>query len=1073
MVPVHVRLRRLLAALVLALLCEAAECRRPAVSMMAVVLASCWLRVSASDAVGPQHEAPQGPWVREKPLAGRHLQMAIEDMLHDDYVHTHYTFNLERANMKRQGLGEFWLKFDPQTDLPHIRMKGAAHSPRFGDGEITIVIDPKNQVLHALFALGELHEAECVTYPFPRSGSLNHKNTRRFERMVWRKDQVVEWMKKDDSLVGKADKLLSVHWTKKSVLEFDLVNGGRTVQGVRFRKGGRTTKYVQFQDLPDSAVGGLFEPPAPNCRMQEEVPNSLAHLELTPPHRQSSALNDLLLVLSGHPQTGGKWPRLFLVFSALAVPGDVAVMIEDPVPPNPGKVGAVAFDYTSAVISRGVKHHSEGSIWMNPSERAFRLRGEAKKTKVGPLFMDLIAQAGVKDAKLYANVNLTVQEEQQCVMYPYPVESLNASQELKTISAQGLSFYAIDELNGEDCGIFVAPLARGHWVHIWVDMESDNPDAILRSEMHVAGKVIRSTEIRNWRTNQRIQEELQPAPEWHCSSNPAAGQLAHLGLSNVHSRSLELRDALYAVHTLDGNFAVLEILGLTGDVAIMVQEPEVPQLWKAGGSAFSYTFSLDGESASKEGKVWQAGLFFTELSTGKVRIAAAHQTGAVSIALDPGRLAVMVEESGQKPQCLVLPLDADMSHDQPVALAAIFNGVEAVGNTVCNHFTFLGAGSQAESIDLWYSQEEDAICRLAVRPPVARSGAAVAVTVLDELATLKHSTILGQFSQLSERFLDDPDSFDCQPAVGKSWLQFAASAPSDMLPAAAAISRLSQAAGAVGLLGRTGADALSRLSVTSPVQHPAPIAQQRSIFDPDLEQFAFSYTSHFPLQAAGSAHPGVGQEPESGNAAPGVLRRNRGSGDLRVDLRNRRMYFKGTANNISAGLPEVESRIIFRGDRNRMYVYTRAGEFEQCWVMNSAEAVPAPISGQQMNPFRRAKKAAERVWISGDHGALSDKYSFNLEGLQKRVQLFVNGDSGLAAINVDDLQHGVSVGALVHDWDTGPIEEDLFEPNSDFHCEEPVFDEEPERLAEWDLIRIFFPGDVSDGDQQQRKLFEL
>ena len=35
--------------------------------------------------------------------------------------------------------------------------------------------------------------------------------------------------------------------------------------------------------------------------------------------------------------------------------------------------------------------------------------------------------------------------------------------------------------NGEqDCGIFIAPLARGRWLHLWVDMESDNPDAFLR-----------------------------------------------------------------------------------------------------------------------------------------------------------------------------------------------------------------------------------------------------------------------------------------------------------------------------------------------------------------------------------------------------------------------------------------------------------------------------------------------------------------------------------------------------------------------------------------------------------------
>lgn len=1031
------------------------------------LLASASISSSSADSDGLEQAAPS---------VERKLQMPLEDMLNDDYVHTHYTFNLERANMKRQGTGEFWLRFDPANDgLPHLRLRGAAHSPRFGEGDITIVVDPKKKVLHALFALGELHEAQCVTYPFPSPSDPG--NSKRIELMSWRKEQIIEWMTKDAAKVGKTDDLLAVKWTAESKMEFSLTNGGKTVEGLRFSKGGKTTKYVQLQDLPDTSVGGLFDPPAQNCQHVGDVTQSLAHLELKPPHRQSSALNDFLLVLSGHPATGGKWPRLFLVLCALAVPGDVAVMIEDPVPPNPGKVGAIAFDYTAAVFSNigGEAHQakSEGSIWVDPAQRAFRLRGEAKKTKVGPLYMDLIARGG-DDPQVYANVNLTVQEEQQCVVYPYPHKTDKSSRELTAIASQGLSFYAIDELHGEDCGVFVAPLARGHWVHIWVDMESVNPDAILRSEMHVGGKVIRSTDIRNWRTNQEVIRYLNPAPEWKCTSNPAAGQLAHLGLSEVHKRSLELRDALYAVHALDGNFAVLEVLGLTGDVAIMVQEPELPKLFEQKTMSFGFTMTSTEDGVARDEL---KGNF--SVNGGRTTITATDarpSSPIVSVRFEPGFLAVLLEELGQEPQCF-WTMGVEDTQNKPVPVAAIFDGVEAVGDTVCNRFTFLGAGAQAESVDFWYSQEEEAICKVSVhqQPPTRGPTVTFTASVGSDAGSTSSSSFRQQFLTS-----DDFPTPGCKPYTmgsgpSKEWLHFdSADQPakaSEKSPAVRAIAKLSQAASTVGLLNRACAEILSRLSITSPSQAASqpqgmahPSSATVSIFDPDLKSFAFTYTSHFPLQAVGAAHPGVGQEPDT----PPSAERKSGSGELRVDLHNRRMYYRGTAVNVSAGLPDVESRVIFRGDRDRMYVYTKVGDFEQCWALNSAVAVPRPVGGQQSNPFRQGKKADERVWVPGEKGALSDKYAFTLEGLQKRVQLLVSGDSALTAVNVDDLENGVSVGVLVHDWNTAPIQESVFEPNSDFHCDEPVFDEEAERLAEWDLIRIFFPGAVSVEEQQRR-----
>lgn len=267
-------------------------------------------------------------------------------------------------------------------------------------------------------------------------------------------------------------------------------------------------------------------------------------------------------------------------------------------------------------------------------------------------------------------------------------------------------------------------------------------------------------------------------------------------------------------------------------------------------------------------------------------------------------------------------------------------------------------------------------------------------------------------SSTRAQFLEDPTTIDCRPAAEGDWLYFAEKPPGPSEPqhsevaTAVALAKLTGAVSAVGLMSRAAHEMIAQVVINLPSEgsQTRPSLSSASVFDPDLGSFSFSYTSHFPLQSAAVIPPSLGLGPESGGQGTnGVATRNRGSGELRVDLLNRRMYFRGVAANISAGLPEVESRVFFRGDRGRMYVYTRAGDFEQCWNLNSADAVPGNPGDRYPNPFRRGKKAADRVWVPepGGPGALDDKYVFTLESLQKRVQLFVNSESALTAINVD------------------------------------------------------------------------
>merc|ERR1712176_1099475 len=174
-------------------------------------------------------------------------------------------------------------------------------------------------------------------------------------------------------------------------------------------------------------------------------------------------------------------------------------------------------------------------------------------------------------------------------------------------------------------------------------------------------------------------------------------------------------------------------------------------------------------------------------------------------------------------------------------------------------------------------------------------------------------------------------------------------APPSSLPSALALAKLAEASGVVGILPARASNTLSRLVISSPSSTSAP-PPPVDIFGSELKTFAFSFTSKYPLQE------GRGAKELMGSAPPGYhARQNHGSGELRVDLAKRRLFLRSEAKNVSAGIPQVESRVIFRGDRNRLYARTKMeeGNFEQCWSVRTAEAVPAPQGGAQPNPFSR------------------------------------------------------------------------------------------------------------------------
>merc|ERR1711971_1075417 len=143
--------------------------------------------------------------------------------------------------------------------------------------------------------MGELHEHQCVKYPFPE----NPHNSDRMKKLEWRKQQVMDWQRAQSaqSVPHLADNhhLLAVNWTKSYVLEFLLGDDGKQVAGVDLRQGARVIKTVRLHEdaqanARDMPTQNIFGPPASNCTFAVDTLDPLARVELKPPHRKSSAL---------------------------------------------------------------------------------------------------------------------------------------------------------------------------------------------------------------------------------------------------------------------------------------------------------------------------------------------------------------------------------------------------------------------------------------------------------------------------------------------------------------------------------------------------------------------------------------------------------------------------------------------------------------------------------------------------------------------------------------------------------------------------------------------------------------
>jgi len=373
----------------------------------------------------------------------------------------------------------------------------------------------------------------------------------------------------------------------------------------------------------------------------------------------------------------------------------------------------------------------------------------------------------------------------------------------------------------------------------------------------------------------------------------------------------------------------------------------------------------------------------------------------------------------------------------------------------------LGAGLHDHNIDMWYSPETKSIGRLKSQPPVVSQknpshSASINISSWDRTYFPQEDPVPADWS-CDWASKDDP-----------FWLKALRKAP-----AGAALEEMFGALGTVGVLPDVAASSFARivggshtsigvgLSPTDPTTTTTtttglPI----DIRSPQLRYFTFTFRSTFPLQrgSAGARNSLSGQKASSIGAGPHP---HSGMGEMRVDLARRRFFLRGEAANVSSGIPKVESRIVFRGDRDRLYSRTKieSEDFQQCWSVSTAEALPPPRGGAQPNPFTIARDTGAGLMRVGSRNAL--KHVLYL-GPRRRAELFIDEDfKSLLAMNIHDDERDVSTGILVHDWSTAPISEDWFNPGTEWSCDEAKSVNFAAGLAKWDIMQVFFPPDAA------------
>jgi hypothetical protein len=306
------------------------------------------------------------------------------------YKHFDYHFERFWQGQVWHGHGQLWAWF--QNKAAKLRYEGEVWNQQFGKIDITTIIDSESEQLHVTFHFRDLDESQCVTYPFAPRNNVQQQIAKLMERDRCEINELKRF-EEDRSEDLKNNHRLELECPGTAKYEFKFSPEG-DLQSVDMLHHGAVSKSLilygsTYSDTLPAGEEARFTPAA-SCQLYSKVDDPLARLKLTigqlrTPAQKSSVLSDMLMQVSKQhiermTQTGVyndpvMHMRQLISLTSFQLPGDIVVLMSEPQPPDLGGAAtALHFEYTAASYNAaGRVQHSSGQVWLNMTDRAFRV----------------------------------------------------------------------------------------------------------------------------------------------------------------------------------------------------------------------------------------------------------------------------------------------------------------------------------------------------------------------------------------------------------------------------------------------------------------------------------------------------------------------------------------------------------------------------------------------------------------------------------------------------------------------------------------------------------------------------
>jgi len=480
------------------------------------------------------------------------------------YIAFRYHFNLRHQGRDVIGRGETFI--DTTRNL--FRLTGYSN-PNFGKTKITIIVNGKEKLVTTHLDLEDQNESQCIEFPFPETPDAK----KRMDKLPTGSDENIPWVR------GRE---LHLTWEGHNITHVSVVKGPKRLREY-------TVDSFQTEWAPDEVLDPPFLPVFDQaeewqCVPVDRVEERLVHIGLRWPHDRLS-LQDVIAAASLNN------PHLF-IRAALALPGDLAVSIQAPDPPNFKDYDAISFHYEMSNLGATPLHVSSGKLWLDIQQQMLKIMGHTNVENKGEV--ELAVTVFGNEEKLASDVTIGLQGDspiKECIWYDYPVQPTGLLNELADLEEESLIFQGVVDEDQRESQLFLAPTSRNRMIHLFID----NDEGVIWRVKVVSesGKQIQ-TDITNWVTHQeRLDQQIffvSPKCEIN-EGDQSDDDITRLRLKSPHGKSLALMDEMFALSTFTKSTkqaVLLSALALPGEIKIMLDEPRPPNLSLLNELSYTY-----------------------------------------------------------------------------------------------------------------------------------------------------------------------------------------------------------------------------------------------------------------------------------------------------------------------------------------------------------------------------------------------------------------------------------------------------------------------------------------------------